>query len=165
MDEKDRIEVTQVVKNLKPNEFLGDHDYKITLESGKIKYIRVNAHNFYDKEGNFIQLYGYTQDITENLKTHEMETLKNTIDDIQHAAGISVHYLDADGNFHWSSETYNIIDPDPRPGDEDRNIILELMDSEWVDSLREGLSASGSGNSMVMVLFQKLLHNQVKSNI
>ena len=106
MDEKDRIEVTQVVKNLKPNEFLGDHDYKITLESGKIKYIRVNAHNFYDKEGNFIQLDGYTQDITENLKTHEMETLKNTIDDIQHAAGISVHYLDADGNFHWSSETY-----------------------------------------------------------
>ena len=94
-----------------------------------------------------------------------METLKNTIDDIQHAAGISVHYLDVYGNFHWSSETYNIIDRDPRPGDEDRNIILELMDSEWADSLREGLSASGSGNSMVMVLFQKLLQNQVKSNI
>lgn len=146
LDEKDRIEVTQVVNDLNPNEFLGDHDYKITLESGKIKYIRVNAHNFYDKDGNFVQLYGYIQDITEDfLKTQELKTLKATIGDIQHAAEISVHYLDANGKFHWTPETYSIIDRKPRPGDEDRNIILELMDSEWADSIKEGILDSNSG--------------------
>ena len=46
LEEKAQKEIATGIENLGPNEFLGNHIYKMTLESGKIKYVKVDSHNF-----------------------------------------------------------------------------------------------------------------------
>ncbi len=53
---------------LKPNEFLGAHTMPITLENGKVKYLRLDTRKFYDDDGKFIQESCYAMDITEEWK-------------------------------------------------------------------------------------------------
>ncbi len=129
MDEKDQKEINTTMDNLNPDEFLGTQIHKITLESGKTKIVKINSHNLYDKSGVFLQRNFYTQNITEEYyKQNELTVLNETFKDVQKAASISVSYKDADGKYHWTDETYRIIDREPRKGDENTDIVLAYTD-------------------------------------
>ena len=65
--------------------------------------------------------------------------------DVQRAANLSVQYMDADGKYHWTDETYRILDREPRYGDEDIHVFADLMDENdirdfkfVIDNLKPG---------------------------
>ncbi len=94
LEEKAQKEIATGIENLGPNEFLGNHIYKMTLESGKIKYVKVDSHNFYDESGVFKQRTAYTQDVTEEyLKSLELSSLNSAVKDIEKGASIAIYYM------------------------------------------------------------------------
>lgn len=76
------------------------------------------------------------QDITAEVKREEklmkqnesLKVLSSVVEDIQESTSLAIHYMDSDGKYHWSPETYKLIDREPREGDEDTNIFIPLMD-------------------------------------
>lgn len=76
------------------------------------------------------------QDITTDVKREEklikqnesLKLLSSVVEDILESTSLTIHYMDADGKYYWSPETYKLIDRGPRKGDEDTNIFIPLMD-------------------------------------
>ncbi|MCI6994881.1 MAG: hypothetical protein MR875_08530 [Methanobrevibacter sp.] len=76
------------------------------------------------------------QDITTDVKREEklikqnesLKLLSSVVEDILESTSLAIHYMDADGKYYWSPETYKLIDRGPRKGDEDTNIFIPLMD-------------------------------------
>ena len=76
------------------------------------------------------------QDITTDVKREEklikqnesLKLLSSVVEDILESTSLTIHYMDADGEYYWSPETYKLIDRGPRKGDEDTNIFIPLMD-------------------------------------
>lgn len=76
------------------------------------------------------------QDITIDVKREEklikqnesLKLLSSVVEDILESTSLTIHYMDADGKYYWSPETYKLIDRGPRKGDEDTNIFIPLMD-------------------------------------
>ena len=76
------------------------------------------------------------QDITTDVKREEklikqnesLKLLSSVVEDILESTSLAIHYMDADGEYYWSPETYKLIDRGPRKGDEDTNIFIPLMD-------------------------------------
>ncbi len=129
--EEDQEKFNNLFDSLKPNEFLGAHELSITCENGKVKHLQVDSKKLYDNDGNFIQKSGYAMEITEEvLKNKELERLNATVEDVQEAAAISVHYMDAEGIHHWTPATYRIIEREPRLEDKYTNIITDLASPE-----------------------------------
>ena len=97
----------------------------------KSKLIIVNARPIYDENGKFMRRSEYAQDVTESvLNNQQLISLTSTVEDVQTATAISVHYMDSDGKFVWTPETYNIIGREPRGNDGNHDIILELFSYE-----------------------------------
>ena len=147
MIEKDAKDFKKLIAELKPNEYYDkDKVWTIVTESGKVKYIRGKDRNIYDDEGNFVRRSEYAQDITEEyLRNQELLSLNAVVDDVQRAANLSVQYMDADGKYHWTDETYRILDREPRYGDEDIHVFADLMDENdirdfkfVIDNLKPG---------------------------
>ena len=76
------------------------------------------------------------QDITTDVKREEklikqnesLKLLSSVVEDILESTSLAIHYMEADGKYYWSPETYKLIDRGPRKGDEDTNIFIPLMD-------------------------------------
>ncbi len=73
----------------------------------------------------------HTKDVTDEfLRDQKVNTLNKAVNDVQKVTPMSIYYKDSEGKYHWSDETYGIIDREPRVGDEDRHIIFELASKE-----------------------------------
>lgn len=139
LSNKDQEEISSLINKLGPNQFLGSITTTITTESGKVKYIEINAHNIYDGD-EFIQRSEYAMDVTDDiLRNQELLSLNSTMEDVQAAINISIHYKTSDDTYVWNSETYRLINREPREGDENRHIILELLSEEDKKSLTEAI--------------------------
>lgn len=69
--EEEQKNFDEALANLKPNEFLGNHIFPITTAKGNIKYLQVDVHAIYDKNGNFVQRNEYAMDVTNTVKYEE----------------------------------------------------------------------------------------------
>ena len=91
----------------------------------------MNARPIYDEEGNFIRRSEFAQDITQDvLRNQRLISLTSTVKDVQTATAISVHYMNNEGKFVWTNESYKIVGREPRDGDEDTHIIADLLSEE-----------------------------------
>ena len=60
----------------------------------------------------------HTKDVTDEfLRDQEVNTLNKVVNDVQKVTAMSIYYKDSEGKYHWSDETYGIIDREPRVGD------------------------------------------------
>ncbi|MCQ2965085.1 MAG: hypothetical protein MJ203_05920, partial [archaeon] len=102
------------------------------------KFIQVNARPIYDDEGNFMRRSEFARDITKSvLRNRELESLNHTVEDVQTATSLSIHYLGADGKHVWTPETYKLIDREPRDSDENHHIILDLATPDERERVQE----------------------------
>ncbi len=105
--------------------------YPLITAKGNLKYIKGHARKVHDDKGNFQYMSGYVQDVTDYFLNYlKLSNINRTVEDVQYAVPISVHYLNQEGKYHWTEGSYRIIDREPREGDENKHIILELMSSE-----------------------------------
>ena len=131
LSEEDRVKFDSLIDDLGPNEFLGNYTFPLTTESGEKKFIQVNARPIYDEDGKFLRRSEFAQDITQDvLNDQQLLSLTSTVEDVQTATAISVHYLDGDGKFVWTNESYKIVGREPRDGDEDTHIIAGFFQGQ-----------------------------------
>lgn len=88
MDSNDFNRIEELVKNLEPNEYLGDQIVPIYLDNDKTKYIKLNLRKIYDNKGNFVRISESTMDVTDEvLRDREIAELNATVEDVQSASG------------------------------------------------------------------------------
>ena len=103
---------------------------KIKTFKGNIKYIRFTLKPLY-QDGKLIKWLQILTDITDDvLKNEELLSLNATVEDVQEAALISIHYMKPNGEHVWTPETYKLLEREPREEDKYKNIILELASPE-----------------------------------
>lgn len=167
---EDRLRVHKLLNKLGPNELLGNQHITIKTPTGKTKHIILNVKNINDEEGNLIQRSCYCRDITEEyLRIQEISTLNATVSDVQQATNIGIHYMDADGNYHWTPETYKILERPPRKSDSKHNIFYDLLDEESKKILdTEAMKLKPNeflGNRIVPITLENGLNKFVQVNL
>ncbi len=97
-------------------------------------------------------VFGYMfilEDVTEEvLNNRELISLKSAVEDVQHAMSMSIHFKDARGKYHWTPETYALIDREPRPEDVHKN-IFEAITVRNLDKIADTLPKLGDGDLYV----------------
>lgn len=114
---KDKLEDSSVTKYME--------SFRI-LVNGKVKTLGFSITKDFDE--NHFKHFCDIKDITEKtLRNQQLDILLAVVNDIQKSTSLAIQYMDADGKFHWSEETYELIDREPRCGDEDINIFDEYI--------------------------------------
>ncbi len=112
-------------------------DYRITTFKGNLRYLHLVVEGFVE-DGEIVEFMQIVSDVTDlKERNQRLLTLNSTVQDMQAASSLSVHYLDANKNYIWSDETYQIIDREPREDDYNHNIIVELFSQEDQDKYND----------------------------
>lgn len=151
----DQKRLDEIYDNLKPNEFYYVKD-KLTMvtESGKVKYLTGAVRKYYDRDGTFVQRSEFAQDVTDEiLKNQQLFSLNATVEDVQTAAQMSVHYLNDEGKYFWTDETYKLIDREPREDDSSYHIILDLLSKDDYIKINDLLDSLGPNEFLGNYIF------------
>lgn len=102
----------------------------------KIQHLFIYLERHAEDENNLF--FMGIKDITKEIETKEdlmsqnekLKVLSCVVDDIQESTSLAIYYMDSEGKYHWSNESYQIIGRKPRPEDDYTNIFKNLISQE-----------------------------------
>ncbi|MCQ2971340.1 MAG: sensor histidine kinase [archaeon] len=100
----------------------GEEEIELSLNV-KNRWIDVKKETI-NTNGTLIGHFFILEDVTDQIiNNQELIALNSVIGDVQDVMSMSIHFKDAEGKYHWTPETYALIDREPRLGDENNNIF------------------------------------------
>ena len=104
--------------------------YRIRTFKGNVKYVHLILDAVYEDD-EVVRWVHVLEDVTDvKVKEEELTKLGVTMEDVQVSTNTSIQYLEANGKYTWSPQTYRILEREPRESDRDYNIIMDRASDE-----------------------------------